>query len=203
MIQVMIADDHRVVAEGVAKLLNGSDDIRVTAIAASLSETRNLLPTVQPQVLLLDVALPDGDGIDAIPELRRLCEEMKIIMLTMFAEASVVKRALGAKADGYLFKTANADELAEAVREVMAGGSCLTSEAKRLLANPGEHILSLTRRERQILSLLAEGYTMKEIGVKLSLSFETVHSYMKSLRAKMGCSNAASMVKTAIEQHWI
>lgn len=203
MIKVLIADDHRMVADGVSRLLERDARVHVAGIACTLEETARMMGTLCPHVLLLDVAMPDGDGIDAIPNLLSLNPETKIVVLTMFTEPSVIRRALEAQAHGYLMKTASSEELVAAVHSVMAGETYLCEEVRNRLNERLEVAPTLTLREREILRLLSEGNTMKEVADRLCLSFETVHSYSKNLRAKLGCNNVASLVKAAMEQHWI
>ena len=203
MTSVMIADDHRLVADGLAKMIDENTDTQVVGMCATLEETKSRISDLQPQVLLLDVAMPDGDGIDAIPDLQRISPDTKVIVLTMFAEVSVVQRALEAKADGYLFKSVGKEELNKAILSVNAGGTYLCEEAQNLLLEHGETAPTLTLREREILRLISEGHTMKEIAEQLCLGFETVHSYTKSLRQKLGCNNTATLVRAAIERHLI
>ena len=199
----MIADDHRMVAEGVSRLLEGDAQIHVAGIVCTLEEAARQMGTLTPQVLLLDVAMPDGDGIDAIPNLLSQSPETKVVILTMFTEPSVIRRALDAGAHGYLMKNASTEELVDAIHAVMAGETHLCDEVRSQLNGRVEVAPMLTLREREMLRLLSEGYTMKEIADRLCLSFETVHSYSKNLRIKLGCNNVASLVKAAMEQHWI
>lgn len=199
----MIADDHVLVAEGLAKLINESCDAQVVAMASTLLETAEMLPQVKPQVLLLDVALPDGDGIDAIHQLRVQRPDLRIIVLTMFAEASVIHRAMQNGANGYLFKSAGVEEVRNAILTVEAGETYLSAEAQQMLSHEKQTPANLTMREREILGLIAEGCTMKDIADRLCLGFETVHSYTKNLRQKLGCNNTASLVCEAIKQHLI
>lgn len=203
MIEVLIVDDHRIVAEGVSQLMTGDEGIRTVGIAATLSEASQLMSELHPQVVLLDVALPDGDGIDALPELLLSSPETKVIVLTMFAEPSVIRRAMDAQAQGYLLKNTTKEELVEAIRAVAMGENYLSKEVRDQLLSDVKKAPVLTLREREIIRLMSEGCTMKEIADRLCLSFETVHSYTKNLRVKLGCNNTASMVRTAMEQHWI
>ena len=203
MISVMIADDHHIVVEGLARIINESDGIRVVATAPTLSETLELVAKQKPDVLLLDVSLPDGDGIDAIPQLQAELPETAVIILTMFAEAAVIRRAMQNGAKGYLFKSTNADELLTAIRKVDGGETYLCAEAQQALAGNKEKDIALTMREREILRLIVEGFTMKEIADRLCLSFETVHSYTKNLRLKLGCNNTASLVNAALKRHLV
>lgn len=203
MIEVLIVDDHRIVAEGVSQLMTGEEGVRIVGIAATLSEASQMMSELHPQVVLLDVALPDGDGIDALPELLSSSPETKVIVLTMFAEPSVIRRAMDAQAQGYLLKNTTKEELVEAIRTVAMGENYLSKEVRDQLRSDVKKAPVLTLREREIIRLMSEGCTMKEIADRLCLSFETVHSYTKNLRVKLGCNNTASMVRTAMEQHWI
>ena len=203
MISVMIADDHRVVADGLARLIDNSEEAKTVAVTGRVDETIEQLSRLKPQVLLLDVALPDGDGIDAIPMLLDASPATRIIVLTMYAEPVVVQRALSAQAHGYLFKSVTPEELITALRTVAKGNTYICEEAQDLLNAQTETPATLTVREREILRLIVQGKTMKEIADELCLGFETIHSYTKYLRMKLNCSNTASLVRTALEQHLV
>jgi len=203
MTRILIADDHQLVAEGIARLLDNSHDLHVEAIAGSINEAVELSARLQPDVVLLDVGLPDGDGIDAIPRLQKACPRLRIIIFTMYAEAAVVHRALATRANGFLLKTASAAELTQAISSVMEGETYLCNESQGLLDNCREAPPMLTQRERDILRLLVAGLSHKEIADRLCLGFETVHSYTKYIRQKMGCANTASLVRKAISQHLV
>lgn len=199
----MIADDHQVVAEGLARLIDNSKEARTVAITGKVDETIEQIGRLKPKILLLDVALPDSDGIDAIPVLLDASPATRIIVLTMFAEPAVVQRALSAQAHGYLFKSVSAEELITAIRTVAKGNTYICEEAQFLLNSQSETPPTLTVREREILRLIVQGKTMKEIANELCLGFETVHSYTKYLRVKLNCANTASLVRIAFEQHLV
>ncbi len=202
MINLLIADDHPIMAEGIRKLLD--KDIRCKGISHTLAETAEQLQRHQPDILLLDLALPDGDALDHLPLLRTASPHTHIILLTMYAEAAVIHRALQANVDGYLTKNIRTDELNKAIHTVAAGTNYVADEARAsLAAAQQENLPELTAREREILSLMAQGMTMKEIAEHLFLAFETVHSYTKYIRQKLGCNNTASLIRTAINQHLI
>lgn len=203
MTTLLIADDHRIVTDGLTKIINENADTQVLGVASTLAELTDLLPNLKPDVLLLDVALPDGDGIDAMPNLMAISPETKIVILSMFAEPSVILRAMKAGAKGYLFKSVDSTELRKAIQMVMTGKTYLCVEAHQLINGTEDPTPILTMREREILGLIAKGCTMKEIADQLCLGFETVHSYTKNLRQKLGCNNTASMVRAAIEQHLV
>ena len=199
----MIADDHQVVAEGLARLIDNSKEAKTVTITGRVDETTEQLSRLKPQILLLDVALPDSDGIDAIPALLNASPTTRIIVLTMYAESAVVQRALAAHANGYLFKSVSQEELITAIRTVAKGNTYICEEAQLLLNAQTEMPPTLTAREREILRLIVQGKTMKEIANELYLGFETVHSYTKYLRVKLNCTNTASLVRIALEQHLV
>ena len=203
MINVLIADDHRIVAEGLTAILDNEQDIYVEGIASAIGEAVVLVEHLCPQLLLLDVGMPDGDGIDAIPQLLTACPGVRIIVLTMYAEAAVVHRAFQGGAQGFLLKSASAEELVEAVRTVAEGKTFVCSEAQALTDLVREAPPMLTPREREVLRLIVDGYSQKEIADRLCLGFETVHSYTKYIRKKLDCPNTASLVRKAIKQHLV
>ena len=202
MISVIIAEDHRLVAEGIAKLIDESSTAKVVAITGTLSEAATLLAIHNPQLLLLDVAMPDGDGIDAITPLLKAHPELKVIILTSYAEPSVIHRAMDGGASGYILKSTDARELLHGINEVHSGNTYICQEARQLLIG-SEVAPVLTNREREILRLIVNGLTIKEVASKLNLGFETVHSYTKSIRQKLGCSNMSSLVRVAMERHLV
>lgn len=201
MIRVMIADDHQLVAEGTARLL--ADDTTCCAIANTIAQTEKQLKAQKPDVLLLDIAFPDGDGIDAIPLLQAASEQTRILMFTMYSEAAVIRRAINSGAHGYLLKSTDTQELTEAIHSLAKGEDYICTEARQRINFHSETAPTLTPREREILKLIAAGKSTKEIANELCLGFETVHTYTKYLRQKLGCNNIASLVRTAIEQHLV
>ncbi len=203
MHQVVIADNHRVVAEGIARLIEESQTAQVVGIADTITEAVGLVRQLRPQILLLDIAMPDGDGIDAIAQFQEACPELRVVILTRFAEPSVIQRAIEAGATGYFLKNVNAEEFIEGLITIAEGNTYVCREARIILAGKCEATPALSPREREILQLIVQGYTIKEIAEKLFLSFETIHSYTKSLRQKLGCNNSASLVRIAIERHLV
>lgn len=204
MTTVLIADDHRLFAQTLERIINIKNDIKVIGVAATLEQTRSMISQICPDIILLDIALPDGDGIDAINELRTLCPTAKIAVLTMYAEGAVINRAIKAGADGYVLKNVDINELFAAIGTLSEGERYFCNEARQILSNRDfTDIVDLTAREKEVLSLIAEGLTEREIANKLYLSFETVHSYAKYLRHKLCCTNNASLVRTALRLHLV
>lgn len=201
MTKLIIADNHRVVAEGIARLLPAN--YVCCGLARTIAETSQLIAEHHPSLLLLDIGMPDGDGIDAIPSLLAVQPKLRILILTMYAEAAVIQRAIDSGAHGYILKSADREELIRGIDTVVSGGRFICREAQALLENSRESAPELTLREREVLRLVVEGRTIKEIAEQLCLGFETVHSYTKSLRQKLGCPNTASLVRKAISLHLI
>lgn len=203
VIRVAIADDHKMVAEGIARLIEESETAHVVGIAGTLGDAASLISAEQPDVLLLDVALPDGDGIDSIPQFLAASSQTRVVVLTMFGERAVIARALEAGASGFVLKSAAPEVLMEAMRAVCRDEVYLCGESSRIQRISKEVAPTLTPREREILRLIVDGLSIKEIADRLCLGFETVHSYTKYLRRKLQANNMASLVRTAIEQHLV
>lgn len=201
MTRVIIADDHRIVAEGIASLLDGN--ICCCAMTTTIAETIKAMVEQRPDVLLLDVAMPDGDGIDAIERLLAASPATRIVMLTMYAERAVIDRAIRGGAHGYVVKSAGREQLLAAISSVAGGGTYLCHEAKAVVEAQTAAPQALTAREREVLRLLVAGKSIKEIAGELYLGFETIHTYTKYLRLKLGCKNTASLVRKAMEQHLV
>ena len=141
-----------------------------------------------------------SNSIEFCPEICRMYPDVHILMLTSYAESAVINRALTAGAQGYILKNSLSDEIIEGIQVVARGERYLCDEAKELFKKDTSKPIMLTNREREVLSLIIEGYSCREISEKIFLSFETVHDYFKYLRIKLDVKNTASMVRKAIEQ---
>jgi DNA-binding NarL/FixJ family response regulator len=202
-ITVAIVDDHKFIVEGLAQTIDRSGFARTVGRAHNLQDALVMLAGCTPDVLLLDVSLPDGNSIDILPEISRLYPTLRILMLTSYAEASVVARAMSHGAAGYILKNSLSEEILEGIHVVASGERFLCDEAEALLEQETSEPVPLTRREREVLELIVEGYTCREISEKIFLSYDTVHDYYKYLRLKLGASNTATLVRKAIEQKWV
>jgi len=202
--KLIIADGHRVVAEGIAQLICGRIDAKIAGIASTLAEAKALVAETRNSMLLLEMAMPDGNGILAIPELLKIDKNLKIAIFTSCAEPTMIRWAMESGASGYLLKSMNADEFIEGLSAMMqATEGFYCQESKKKLGKNKEDFPQLTAREREILKLIVEGLTMKEISERLFLSFETIHGYTKTLRQKLGCKNSTSLVRIAINTHLV
>ncbi|MFD7642914.1 response regulator [Kitasatospora sp. NPDC059795] len=193
-IRVFLLDDHEVVRRGVHDLLSMDGDIEVVGEAGTAAEALNRIPVVHPDVAVLDVRLPDGNGVEVCREIRSQYPSVKCLMLTSFSDDEALFDSIMAGASGYVLKAIRGTDLLSAVRDVAAGKSLLdpvaTSRVLARLRDGGEkedeRIAQLTKQERRILDLIGEGMTNRQIGNELHLAEKTVKNYVSSLLAKMG-----------------
>ncbi|MFJ1794998.1 response regulator [Kitasatospora griseola] len=193
-IRVFLLDDHEVVRRGVHDLLATEGDIEVVGEAGTAAEALNRIPVVHPDVAVLDVRLPDGNGVEVCREIRSRYPSVTCLMLTSFSDDEALFDSIMAGASGYVLKAIRGTDLLSAVRDVAAGKSLLDPVATgRVLARlreggekEDERIAQLTKQERRILDLIGEGMTNRQIGNELHLAEKTVKNYVSSLLAKMG-----------------
>ncbi|MCX4742236.1 MULTISPECIES: response regulator [Streptomyces] len=195
-IRVFLLDDHEVVRRGVHDLLNDEPDITVVGEAANVQQALVRVPALRPQVAVLDVRLPDGDGVTVCRELRSQMPELACLMLTSFDDEEALLDSIMAGASGYVLKQIQGSDLVSAVRTVAAGQSLLDPSATaRLMARlrqsqepepEPDALPGLTEREREILALIGEGLTNRQIGQRLYLAEKTVKNHISRLLAKLG-----------------
>ena len=203
MIKIFIADDHPVVRQGVRQIVALHDDLVVAGEATTGRETVERLPQLTCDVVLLDLSLPDIDGLDLLKDLRRSRPQTPVLVLTMHSEAQFAVRALKAGAAGYVTKESAPSELVTAIRKVVVGGHYVTAGlAERLAANisgggkmPHE---SLTDREYQVFRLMAAGQSSRQIATALSLSIKTVSTHRARIFEKMQMTSAAQLAAYAV-----
>jgi len=203
MIKVAIIDDHRILTEGLKNLIAESGIAIVVGIAHSASECRQNIGFWKTDVILLDVGLPDANGVDFCRELKENFNDIKVLALTTHNEYSVVRQMLDNGASGYLIKNAMCEEVLAGIQTVAEGGTFLCHEIDLLMKRPKETQLWLSSREREMLKLVAEGLTYCEIADRMFLSPETIKSYRKNLLLKLDAKNTAVLVRIAIEQKLI
>lgn len=192
MIRVFLLDDHEVVRRGVADLLGVESDVTVVGEAGTAAEALARIPATRPDVALLDVQLPDGDGIEVCREIRDRLPEVRCLMLTSFADDEALLGAVLAGASGYVLKQVRGTDLVGSVRRVAQGESILDpvlverARARLTGAHEDDRLARLSPQERRILDLIAEGKTNRDIGESLFLAEKTVKNYVSSLLAKLG-----------------
>jgi two-component system response regulator DevR len=192
-VTVFLLDDHEIVRRGLADLLESVEDITVVGEASTAEQALNRIPAVRPDVALLDARLPDGSGIDVCRDIRSAVPETKCVILTSYDDNDAIFAAVMAGASGYLLKEIRGTNLIEAIRQVAAGRSLLDpAVTERLLARLRDgaptdpRLASLTPRDREILGLIADGLTNRQIGERLFLAEKTVKNYVSGLLAKLG-----------------
>ena len=198
-IRVFSVDDHPLLREGIAAIINSQPDMRVVAQASTGREAIQLFREHRPDVTLMDLRLPDMSGIDTMIAIRGEFEDARIVVLTTFEGDVEIKRALAAGARGYVLKSMPPKDLAEVVRQVHAGKKRIPPEVAAHLA---EHLSdeSLTERERDVLRHVAGGYRNREIGEKLHISEETVKVHLKHIMEKLGASDRTEAVTIAVRR---
>jgi len=206
MIRVWIADDHRIVRRGIRQILEEPGDIAVAGEAGNKAEVLNAIREHDFEILLLDIAMPGGDGLEILEQARQLKPELRVLMLTMYSEKQYALRALRSHAYGYLTKESAPEELLAAVYALARGEKYVTQALAEVLVadidretKPGHE--SLSDREFQILRKLASGKNLTEIATELSLSIKTVSTYRTRILAKLRLKNTAGMIRYAIEHN--
>lgn len=196
-IQIFIVDDHYLVIEGLKSLLANEVDIECCGHAMNVASCRAFLQKNKPDVILLDINLPDGSGIDLCKELKKSSPEIGILAITSHDQYSFVKRMMDNGANGYVLKNVGEAELKQAIRAAAIGNTWVSTDAARILRNPQAQKPIITRREKEVLQLIAEGLTNAEISENLFISISTVESHRKNLLLKLEASNTASLVSQA------
>ncbi|MCC5475764.1 response regulator [Streptomyces barringtoniae] len=210
-IRVFLLDDHEVVRRGVRDLLNDEPDISVIGEAGTVEQALVRVPALRPQVAVLDVRLPDGDGVTVCRELRSRMPELACLMLTSFDDEEALLDSIMAGASGYVLKQIQGSDLVSAVRTVASGQSLLDPSATaKLMARlrggeqqeqEPDELRGLTEREREILALIGEGLTNRQIGQRLYLAEKTVKNHISRLLAKLGVERRiqAAVIATQVQ----
>ena len=203
----MIVDDHGMVRRGLAAYLLSAPDIEVVAEARDGQEAIRICEVEQPDIILMDLIMPELGGVAATRVIHNKWPEIQIIALTSYQEKELVQEALQAGAISYLLKNISGEDLAEAIRSSYAGRSMLAKEAVEALvrADQEENVVGddLTLREREVLGYLTKGMTNPEIAQELSISRSTVKAHVSSILSKLGVSNRAEAIALAIQNHLV
>jgi DNA-binding NarL/FixJ family response regulator len=202
-IKVFIVDDHYMVIEGIRSLLQNEKVVEWTGHATNAASCLAFLQQEQPDVILMDINLPDKSGIDLCKEVKEKYPSVFIIGLSTFNQQSFIQKMIDSGASGYVLKNASQEELMEAIEAVAKGKTYLSDEASQTLRRNESNNIVLTRREKEVLELIAEGLTNSEIGQKLFISTTTVDTHRKNLLAKFEVKNTALLVRIATQQQMI
>lgn len=213
MIRVVIADDHHLVRQGIRMLIEKSGEVRVVGEAEDGQQAVQLAQQLVPDVVVVDVAMPRLNGIEAIGRIRGLGIKTRTLVLSMYTDPAIVRRALDSGAGGYLLKRSLADELLLAIRAVSRGGIYLSPEVSGPIVSQALHSpqaggladspARLSPREREVLQLIAEGRTNREMAQLLGISEKTVEKHRGGLMAKLALHNTAALVRYALRHSLI
>ena len=199
MIKVVLYEDNPQLREGLTMLIDGSDGFQVLAAYKNCNNVTDEVEAWKPDVILMDINLPDKSGIDLCKQVKEKYPSIFIIGLSTFNQLSFIQKMMDSGASGYVLKNASQTELMEAIETVAKGKIYFSDEAsKTLQKNEATHII-LTRREKEVLELIAEGMTNNVIGQKLFISTATVDTHRKNLLAKLNAKNTASLVRMATQ----
>lgn len=208
-IRVLLADDHRILREGIRALIDDPEDMQVVGEAEDGLETVKKVAKLQPDVVVMDIAMPLLNGLEATRQIRRDFPQVKVLILTMHDNEEYIRQVLAAGALGYVLKDAAARDLLGAIRTVNQGEAVLSPAITRLVIEdylrwgdirPEDTTDGLTAREREVLQLIAEGYTNKEIAGIMSLSVKTVQSHRTNLMNKLDLHDRGELIKYAIQK---
>ena len=205
MINVAIIDDHLMIIEGIHSLLQDEAGIEWMGSAKTLDELVQLLRYKQPDVLLMDINLPQKNGLELCKEVKEKYPAINIIGLSTSNQPSIIKKMIENGASGYLLKDASKQEIITALKQVDKGGEYMNFSVAEILKNnmPNNALPVLTKREKEVMELIAEGLTNQEIATKLFLNVTTIDSHRKNMLTKFNVKNTAALVKVAVSNHLI
>jgi DNA-binding NarL/FixJ family response regulator len=212
-IAVLLVDDHTVVRQGLRALLEGEDDLKVVGEAENGRQAVRLAKQILPDVVVMDVAMPVLNGIEATRQITKEIPSVKVLGLTSYGDDEYVAQLMQAGASGFLIKQTAADDLLKAIRQVKEGQQYFSSSiAKRMRDQNGEFVANghhagkgaeLTSRESEVLQLIAEGFANKQVAAELSISIKTVEKHRQQVMNKLNIHDVAGLTRYAISKGWV
>jgi DNA-binding NarL/FixJ family response regulator len=210
--KILLVEDHIVVRQGIKALLSDEPDIEIVGEADNGREALPLVSKLQPDVVLMDISMPGLNGIEATRQIRQRYADVKVVILSMHANEEYVFQVLRAGASGYVLKQSDSSEVLTAIRAALAGGSFLSPPISRAVIDDYVHRAEargreddmdlLTSREREVLQLLAEGASNREIAEQLSISIKTVETHRSNMMNKLAVKSKTDLVKYALRKGW-
>ncbi|MCA1567726.1 MAG: response regulator transcription factor [Acidobacteria bacterium] len=211
-LRVLLADDHALIRDGVKGLINGQADMEVIGEAGDGREAWHKVKSLQPDILILDITMPDLNGVQATERIKRDVPNVKVLILTAHEDKGFLQQMLQAGVSGYMLKRAAAAELIRAIRVVAAGGiyidpeiasKIVTSYVGRQSSRESVQGGDLSEREEEVLRLIAWGHSNKEIAVRLNISVKTVEGHKSKIMEKLGLKNRVEVVRYALHRGWL
>jgi len=205
MINVVVAEDHQLVRQGIVKLLEGTHDLNVIGEANSGEQVSALVKSLHPDVIVLDISMPGLDGLETLAEINNYKPKPQVVILSMHADPNIIRQALQGGALGYVVKQSVADELIAAVRAAKNGSIFLSSDISSIVTNgfltksPKSLLDSLSPREREVVKKIVEGYSTHEIAESMCISVKTVEKQRRDAMRKLDVENIASLVRVSLE----
>ncbi|HUM51901.1 MAG TPA: response regulator transcription factor [Chitinophagales bacterium] len=204
MIQILLVEDHSLVIQGISTMLEKNEEIECTGIFKNGKDILTKLKSYQPDVILMDINLPDYNGIELCKEVKEKYPSVKVVALSINNQPGIIKKMIDSGASGYVLKDAEQHEIIEAIKTVIKRKQYFSQSAVTLLKQPENNGLpALTRRERDVLERIAEGLTNQQIAQQLFIDVSTVSSHRKNLLAKYNVQNTAALIKLAITEKLI
>ena len=211
-LRVLLADDHAMIRDGVKALINGELDMEVVGEASDGREAWHKVKSLQPDILILDITMPDLNGVQATERIKRDAPKVKVLILTAHEDKGFLQQVLQAGASGYMLKRAASAELIRAIRFVAAGGvyidpeiasKIVTSYVGRQSSRESVQRGDVSEREEEVLRLVAWGHSNKEIAVRLNISVKTVEGHKSKIMEKLGLKNRVEVVRYALHRGWL
>lgn len=206
-INIVIVDDHPIVIQGLKMMLENEKYFHIAATFNDGGGIRNFIKTNEADIVLLDITLPDSNGIELCAEIKKMRPETSVIMLSNRSERSIIMQCIQNGASGYLLKNATIDELHSCIRGALSGNIVFCNEVKEIISKPSQNELSgiprLTKREKEILKLLTEGKTSVAIAEELFLSPLTVDTHRKNIIQKFQVKNVAELINVAVQNNLV
>ncbi|MBS1940402.1 MAG: response regulator transcription factor [Bacteroidetes bacterium] len=210
MISIVIADDQAIILDGLSALLGSDPEVRIVGRASNGAEAVEKAKELKPDVVLMDISMPEMDGIEATKALHKCCSGVRVLVLSMYDHPDLVREIFESGASGYILKNVPKEELSLALRMVVAGEQYIGQQVKHMLAKDdrfrdraggiGQTVLS--KREREVVQLICMEFNTQEIAEKLFISAQTVDTHRKNIMSKLDVKNAAGVVKYAMERGW-
>ncbi len=209
-VRIFIVDDHGIFRQGLAELLLKNSSYRIVGEAGNGREALQKIEKAKPDIIFLDISMPELNGLDAISQIKRLWPSGKIIILSMHDKSTYIRSALDQGAVAYLLKDIDADELFEAINAVLDGQVYLSGKIDELIIHDHVNLVqggkfsppidSLSKREREVFQLIVEGYSGKEIAGKLNISYKTVEHHRGNIMGKLSCKSIAQLIRLAAKE---